>query len=466
MELLFQIESCQSEHTSNNDFLVQGTSAQQQFDNSRFSFSPLGGIIGRSAECDWILDDPERRLSGKHAAITFENQQYFITDISTNGIYLNGNETPLGKGNSYPVNTGDRIAMGPYTVAVTIGEATNHHRSESNARYVENQTIDSLLMEHDPLDRLHGDNVDRSLSASMVGYEHLMSRGPDSQLDDALELPEPLPTWPAEPLPESLAEYTSASSADKPVLDQRLPNQTIPSNATMPLHNPDSGLAGNDFSKADNHYQAIQQFLRGVGLDEQLASRDDIGDLMCRFGELLKSYTHELMGLLGERSQYKNRCRLDMTLIAPVHNNPLKYCVNEVQALREMIIAPQVENLSGSSAIASAVTDIRDHFLRVERGYQGTLVSLIDYLSVGKRRSDPTIKVSEQRSNERKTSVDNPLDTHATTPWKYRKQVKQMRYRQQRLRDPSYYHNEFFAPRFAYYYQHPDQVNTTMAKAN
>lgn len=464
MELLFQIESCQSEHTSNKDFLVQGSSAQHQLNNSRFSFSPLGGLIGRSAECDWILDDPERRLSGKHAAITFENQQFFITDISTNGIYLNGNETPLGKGNGYPINTGDRFAMGPYTVEASIGEVTSHQHSDRNTLYSEDQTTDSLLMENDPLDRLNGDEVDRNLPDSMADYEHLMSRGTDDQLDDALELPEPLPTWLAEPLPEPSPEYSAVPSVDKRLLDQYRPTETMQPNVNNSRNKPESGLAGDDFPKEGSHYQAIQQFLNGVGLDERLVTRDDIGDLMYRFGELLKSYTHELMGLMGERSQYKNRCRLDMTLVAPVHNNPLKYCVNEVQALREIVIAPQPENLSGASAIASAVTDIRDHFLRVERGYQGTLVSLIDYLSVGKKRSDPTIKASEQSDNERKTSVENSLDTHATTPWQYRKQVKQMRYRQQRLRDPSYYKNEFFNPRFAYYYQHPDQVNTDMTK--
>ena len=50
-------------------------------------------------------------MSGRHAIISCESGQFFITDISTNGIYLNGVEA-LEKNRATPINDGDRLLMG------------------------------------------------------------------------------------------------------------------------------------------------------------------------------------------------------------------------------------------------------------------------------------------------------------------------------------------------------------------
>lgn len=175
----------------------------------------------------------------------------------------------------------------------------------------------------------------------------------------------------------------------------------------------------------------------------------DLNELMFNFGALLKRYTGELMKLMGERSRYKNQCRLDMTLVAAEHNNPLKYCVNEVQALREMIISPQPENLSGGHAIESAMEDIRDHFSRVEKGYQGTLSSLIDFMSMTNGQAEPS-KISPNKSQ--------PEQRLFNKPWHHRKRLKQLQQKSALLKDPGYYSDEFFSPRFAYFYQNPERA--------
>ncbi len=44
------------------------------------------GTIGRTVDNDWVLPDPERFISSRHAAISYEGGRYFINDRSTNGI--------------------------------------------------------------------------------------------------------------------------------------------------------------------------------------------------------------------------------------------------------------------------------------------------------------------------------------------------------------------------------------------
>ncbi|MEA1649093.1 FHA domain-containing protein [Nitrospirillum sp. BR 11164] len=78
--------------------------------------------IGRGAENDWVVNDPQRHLSKQHCRIELRGQTYFVTDTSTNGVYVGGAAAPLGRGNSQPVNDGDVINLGPCTLRLEISE--------------------------------------------------------------------------------------------------------------------------------------------------------------------------------------------------------------------------------------------------------------------------------------------------------------------------------------------------------
>ncbi len=82
------------------------------------SFGPQGGTIGRGNDNSWVLEDPERYLSGCHCQITNENGQYFITDLSTNGTFYNGSPNPIGKGAKQQLNEGDTFIIGDYEFSV------------------------------------------------------------------------------------------------------------------------------------------------------------------------------------------------------------------------------------------------------------------------------------------------------------------------------------------------------------
>ncbi|TWB13091.1 FHA domain protein [Nitrospirillum amazonense] len=78
--------------------------------------------IGRGAENDWVVNDPQRHLSKQHCRIDLRGQTYFVTDTSTNGVYVGGAAAPLGRGNSQPVNDGDVINLGPCTLRLEISD--------------------------------------------------------------------------------------------------------------------------------------------------------------------------------------------------------------------------------------------------------------------------------------------------------------------------------------------------------
>ncbi|PCJ46973.1 MAG: hypothetical protein COA99_01840 [Moraxellaceae bacterium] len=85
---------------------------------TRMTFGASGGTIGRNAENDWQLPDPERFVSSRHASIRCENGQYYLVDTSTNGVYYNNTEEALGTGNQAALSEGDRLYFGEYELLI------------------------------------------------------------------------------------------------------------------------------------------------------------------------------------------------------------------------------------------------------------------------------------------------------------------------------------------------------------
>ncbi len=88
--------------------------------SSQQTFGEEGGTIGRGDGNNWVLSDPDRFLSSRHCAVTFEGGQYYLTDTSTNGTFINSAPEPIGKGGKIPVNDGDSIELGDYQFKVSL----------------------------------------------------------------------------------------------------------------------------------------------------------------------------------------------------------------------------------------------------------------------------------------------------------------------------------------------------------
>jgi type VI secretion system protein len=95
--------------------IVSGSEIGQ---NNNYSFTHLGGSIGRSEYCDWTLLDSDRFVSKKHLVITYKNHQYVLTDVSSNGVIINSAAEPLGRGNEHIFQATDTLVIGKHIVQV------------------------------------------------------------------------------------------------------------------------------------------------------------------------------------------------------------------------------------------------------------------------------------------------------------------------------------------------------------
>jgi predicted component of type VI protein secretion system len=108
---------------------VIGRRAQVLGDRAEHTFGPQGGRIGRAAANDWVLPDPERFVSSHHALITVVNGRFHLLDTSSNGTFVNGARTAVGRQGVHVLEPGDQLAIGGYDIVVTSEAAV----SESTA---------------------------------------------------------------------------------------------------------------------------------------------------------------------------------------------------------------------------------------------------------------------------------------------------------------------------------------------
>ena len=79
---------------------------------------------------DWNLPDPGRSLSRQHCRIEHRDDDFILTDLSLNGVYVNGAAEKLGKDNTFVLHDGDHFSIGNYLIQTRIGPA----ESETTAK--------------------------------------------------------------------------------------------------------------------------------------------------------------------------------------------------------------------------------------------------------------------------------------------------------------------------------------------
>ncbi|MGE3363273.1 MAG: type VI secretion system-associated FHA domain protein TagH [Rhizobiaceae bacterium] len=82
-------------------------------------------VIGRSAEADWQIDDPDMFVSRAHCTVSARGGGYVITDTSSSGLFIDDATSPLGTGNSAPLRSGMRLRLGDYVLGVEMPSATD-----------------------------------------------------------------------------------------------------------------------------------------------------------------------------------------------------------------------------------------------------------------------------------------------------------------------------------------------------
>lgn len=106
---------------------------------SSHAFDRFGGSVGRGEDNGWVLPDPGRKLSRKHFAIDFDAGAFWLTDLSSNGVFFNYSSERIDQGRRLRLNNGDHFRIGDYEIDVWVEGASGAEMNSS-------ETFSSVLM--------------------------------------------------------------------------------------------------------------------------------------------------------------------------------------------------------------------------------------------------------------------------------------------------------------------------------
>jgi type VI secretion system protein ImpI len=367
--------------------------AQRRVHGGRFS-------IGRTADNDWVLPDPERVLSKHHCLIEERGGEWLVTDTSSNGVYVGGSPAPLGQGRSAPLRDGARLRLGSYVLAVRVAaEPASSARAASPAA-----AAAAALARPDPGNELFdvswfgGKPLDAPAHPARVDPAPPFTRPDHAPVDHvALDLPRR-----PSPFDEVVAPAAPARDPGKPMAPSRLldadwdmsaaetypprpaadpaPRPAPPPEAVPPAPPPppDAGpsAAGGDAR------QLLAAFLKGAGLPADDAGAEDPGRLLEELGRRYRMMAGGLVELLLVRAALKRETGLERTMVAATGNNPLKLTATPDEAVRWLVRPRGAGYLPPEPAIAAALDDLKAFTPELVQAMQRALRALL-------RRFDP-----------------------------------------------------------------------------
>jgi type VI secretion system FHA domain protein len=294
-------------------------------------FSGGGGTIGRGLDNDWILPDPDRFISGRHATIDFRSGAYYLADTSTNGVYINDEDEPLGRGNPRRLFNGDRLRMGDFQFAVCLDE---------------------------------GEGLDLPPAArSPAARNHLELMVPETPLKTGIQmLDEEEITGDAafqSTVFGSGVRQTQKMTARKPaVVKPALAKPAVP----RPVERRPTSIRPHRDSETLTAEQLFEDFLNGLGIARnELHPTIELSDVMHNAGQVMREFVAGIVELLICRANLKSMFQLDQTTVLPHHNNPLKLSENADDLLKQLLVGKEGEYLGPLDSVREVCRDLKFH---------------------------------------------------------------------------------------------------------
>lgn len=147
------------------------------------------------------------------------------------------------------------------------------------------------------------------------------------------------------------------------------PPGMAPANSSAPAAAPAPGVPGDT--------ALMRAFLEGAGIaDLQFAPEQSVA-LMRTLGQMTHEMVQGMMEMLMARASLKSEFRMPMTVIRPVENNPLKFCVTADDALRTMLIKQGGGYIPPLAAVQDGFADIKGHQMALMAGMQAAFEALM-----------------------------------------------------------------------------------------
>lgn len=325
-------------------------------------------VIGRAAEADWRIDDPDMYVSRAHCTVTGGPEGFTVTDTSAGGLFIDGAPAPLGQGRSAPLRDGMRLRLGDYVLRVELPRAeppTAPPPPRASNGFDADDFFSAPVATPAPAPRPADlpDPFRRPVSTPRM--EAARAPAPPQSFDDPFTLdaaPTPRPE-PASPGGFDFDWGAPSPAAPAPAAAAPRPPAATPAPARTP---------------SPGEHPAREAFLRGLGLDPAAHPAADPAAEMEAFGRAHRLMLEGLMHLLRKRAEEKSNARIAQTVVGGAEVNPLKFVPSVDDALAIFMTGRGPGFLDPEAAVAGAVRDLAQHHVNAWRGVQGALSHMLD----------------------------------------------------------------------------------------
>jgi len=285
-------------------------------------FSVHGGSIGRAPDNDWVLPDPERYLSAHHAMIDYQGGAYFLNDQSTNGVFVNDSDQPVGRGAPIRLYDGDRLQLGQYQISVSILNVSLEGKTDSAVFIAEDDDGES------------GDEDAREKRPAKGDILRELAPGPVADLAEDF----------------SVIEEVQAMTGTRVIGEEDL-DETVQDDITQEVE---------EFKEA-SLVEAAKLVFEAAGIDPRKISPGREKQYLVTAGRLIRLAIGGLLEVLNSRAKVKDQLDLDQTGMEPGENNPLKFATDVDQALDALLFYRGIQYLPAMDAVSEAYVDIQAH---------------------------------------------------------------------------------------------------------
>jgi type VI secretion system protein ImpI len=330
-------------------------------------FGEAGGTVGRAADNDWTLPDPDRFISSHHAIIRFMGGMYSLEDVSVNGVFMNDQQTPVGAGNDPVIlQNGDRIHIGDYEIQASLVD-------EAPAGMGVGQQVDPLITS--PTGGITSPTTTPGTGASTIG--------PVDPLDMLGDAP---PAHVPPPAPPAYPDHSPATS-----------DYFAPPGPSVGGGIPDGGAIPDDWDLTDfspspqappppQPQQPIPPVpppaAQAIPVAPQPPPMPAAGGMdQALFDQLMPLIVQGMMDVLKSRAEIKSEFRLALTTIKPVENNPLKFSPNAQDAMQHLFGGGQSGYLNPIQAFEEGFADIKAHQMAMIAGMRAAFDYMLSQFS-------------------------------------------------------------------------------------
>jgi len=318
-------------------------------------------VLGRSRNCDWHLPDPTNAISSRHCELRRDGDAWILTDISTNGTFLNGAAERLG--GEHKLAPGDRLRIGRYEIVAGF--------EEGEAKTIFMPAADLPAAAPEPAATPSAPEPEPAPAAADPAPEPAPAPAP---------APEPAPA----PAPEPVAETAPAEVPD---------NVTVMWDSLADINKVDWARGG--FGVKDGDTAPMVTDLATVdGIVAQLIEAAALGDtnvkrspeLIAKAGLLLRRLVSGLLVMIEARARAKAQMGAELTGFQPEGNNPIKFARTPEQALAQLLNPPGSGFMDADKAVEDAYLDLQSHQVATLKAIPGALRATLDRFSPGSIR--------------------------------------------------------------------------------